>query len=88
VPVLLYLVVAAWLALGIDGRGCPQVITSADLVPMVITLGAGFVAALAVLVAGAIRRRGDLITLAASLGIAVVVGLLAFLGTQSAFYCM
>ena len=30
----------------------------------------------------------DLVVLAASLGIAVVVGLLAFIGTQSAFYCM
>jgi thiazole synthase ThiGH ThiG subunit len=87
-PVLLYLVVEAWLALGIDGRGCPQVITSEELVPVVITLGAGVLGASTVLVAGAIRRRGDLLVLAASLGVAVVVGLLAFIGTQSAFYCM
>ena len=87
-PVLLYLVFESWLAFGIDGRGCPQVITSVDLAPVVISLGVGVLGAGALLAAGAIRRRGDLVVLAASLGIAVVVGLLAFIGTQSAFYCM
>ena len=87
-PIVLYLLLEAWLALGIDGRGCPQVITSADFVPAILTLAAGVLVAGALLAAGATRHRGDLIVLGASLGIAVVVGLLAFLFTQSAFYCM
>jgi hypothetical protein len=82
-PSLVYLLLEAWLAPSIVGRGCPGTITFDDLIPVVGVIGAG-----ALLALGTLHRRREELALGACLGVAVVVGLIAFYGAYSAFYCM
>jgi hypothetical protein len=86
--VLIYVVIEAWLAIGILNHGCAVAITIDEWLPVILTLGAGGVGSLLLIRLGKAHARRDLSVLGMSLGLGAIAGVLAFYGTYTLFYCM
>ena len=86
IPVPVYLLVEAVLGAGIRSNGCGLPITVSELLPVIVTLGAGVVGA-AILVWWGSGRRGALAA-GTGLGWGVVAGLVGLFVSLAVFNCM
>jgi hypothetical protein len=86
--VVLFVIVEAWLAIGILNHGCGVAITFDEWLPVILTLGAGAIGSIVLIGLGRTQARRDLTVLGASLGIGAIAGAVSFYAAYTIFYCM
>lgn len=86
IPGLVYFIFEAVLGVGIRSNGCGLPITVSELLPVIVTLGAGVVGS-AILVWRGSARRGALAA-GTGLGCGVVAGLVGLFASLAVFNCM
>jgi hypothetical protein len=88
IPGLVYFIFEAVLGVGIRSNGCGLPITFSGLVPVIATLGAGFVGSAILLWRSSSPGRRGALAAGTGLGCGVVAGLVGLFASLAVFNCM
>ncbi len=87
-PGLVYFLLEAVLGVGIRGNGCGLPITVSELLPVIVTLGAGVVGAAILVWWGSGPGRRGALAAGTGLGWGVVAGIIGLFVSLAVFNCM